>query len=74
MANDQKNGVGAITIGSNNHYLVAVQLNKDAILEVKNSTEQFIPIQQIMNNKVKLNFNDFLLQAGNFEVYNKMNG
>jgi hypothetical protein len=28
---DQKNGVGAITIGSNNLYLVVVQLNKDAI-------------------------------------------
>jgi hypothetical protein len=25
---DQKNGVDAITIGSNNPYLVAVQLNK----------------------------------------------
>jgi hypothetical protein len=28
---DQKNGVDAITIGSNNLYLVVVQLNKDAI-------------------------------------------
>jgi hypothetical protein len=36
-------------MGSNNRILVAVQLNKDAILGVKNSTEQFIPIQQIMN-------------------------
>jgi hypothetical protein len=68
---DQKNGIRAITIGNNNPYLVAVQLNKDAILEVRNTGEQFIPIQQIMNSKVKLTFNDFPTQAGNFEVYNK---
>jgi hypothetical protein len=35
MAMTDQNGVGAITIGSNNPYLVVVQLNKDAILEVK---------------------------------------
>lgn len=70
MAN-QKNSITAITIGANVPYIVTVQLTKDAILEVKNSTEQFIPIQQIMNNKVKLTFNDLPMQAGNFEVYDK---
>jgi hypothetical protein len=35
--------------------------------------EQFIPIQQILNNKVKMN-NDYPEQAGNFRVYNKKNG
>jgi len=68
---DQKNGISAITIGINKPYLVAAQLNKDAILEVRNANEQFIPIQQIMNNKVKLIFNDFPTQAGNYEIYNK---
>lgn len=68
---DQKNGISAVTIGTNNPYLVAVQLTKDAILEVRNASEQFIPIQQIMNSKVKLTFNDLPAQAGNFEVYNK---
>ena len=70
---DGKNGINAITIGTNSPYLVQAQLSKDAILEVKNKQEQFIPIQQIMNNKVKLTFNDFPAAAGNFEIYNKEN-
>ena len=51
--------------------MVDVALSKDAILKIKNDTETFIPIQQILNNKVKLTFNDFPEQAGNFGVYNQ---
>jgi hypothetical protein len=36
---------------------------------VKNAAEKFIPIQQILNNKVKLLFNDYTTVAGNFGVY-----
>ena len=68
---NQKNGINAITIGTSSPYIVAAQLSKDAILEVKNSSEKFIPVQQIMNNKVKLTFNDFPAEAGNFKIYNK---
>lgn len=68
---NQKNGINSVTIGANNPYIVAAQLNKDAILEVKNTAEKFIPVQQIMNNKVKLTFNDFPTEAGNFEIYDK---
>lgn len=68
---DKKNGISALTIGSNTPYIVDAQLSKDAILEIKNNTEQFIPIQQIMNNRVKLTFGDYPAEAGNFEIYNK---
>lgn len=69
--NNQKSGVNALTIGNSNPFLVDVSLSKDAVLEVKNADEQFIPIQQILNNKVKLTFNDYPEQAGNFEIYNQ---
>ncbi|KAF2334950.1 vWA domain-containing protein [Flavobacterium daemonense] len=69
--NNQKTGVNAITIGSNKPYFVDVLLTKDAILEVKGNDDSFIPIQQIMNNKVKLTFNDFPETAGNYSVFDK---
>ena len=67
--NNLKKGLNAITIGTNNPFLVAINLSKEEILNVKNETESFIPIQQIQNNKVQLNFNDFPEQAGNFGIY-----
>jgi hypothetical protein len=64
-----KTGVNAITIGENQPFLVATNLSKDEIINVKNASEKFIPIQQILNNKVKLLFNDYPTVAGNFGVY-----
>lgn len=69
--NNQKTGVNALTIGNNQPYFVDVLLSKDAILEVKGTEDSFIPIQQILNNKVKLTFNDFPDTAGNYSVYDK---
>jgi len=69
--NNQKTGVNALTIGNNQPYFVDVLLTKDAILEVKGTEDSFIPIQQILNNKVKLTFNDFPETAGNYSVFDK---
>lgn len=69
--NDHNNGIKNLTIGNSNPFLVDVSLSKDAVLTVKNATEQFIPVQQILNNKVKLLFNDYPEQAGNFEIFNR---
>ncbi|KFF13833.1 vWA domain-containing protein [Flavobacterium hydatis] len=69
--NNQKSGIIAITIGNNQPYFVEALLSKDAILEVRGTDEQFIPIQQILNNKVKIVFNDYPEQAGNYTIYNK---
>ncbi|WP_396168300.1 BatA and WFA domain-containing protein [Flavobacterium sp.] len=70
-ANSQNNGVNALTIGQNNSFLVNATLSKDEILKVKNDAEPFIPIQQILNSKVKLTFNEFPTQAGNFGIFSK---
>jgi len=67
--NNLKKGITAITIGASNTFLVDVNLSKEAILNVKNQSESFIPIQQILNTKVQLTFNDFPEQAGNFGIY-----
>ncbi|MDX6181731.1 BatA and WFA domain-containing protein [Flavobacterium sp. Fl-77] len=69
--NNQKTGVNAFVIGHNQPYFVDISLNKDAILEVKGREASFIPIQQILNNKVKLTFNDFPEIAGNYSVFDK---
>ena len=69
--NAQKTGVNSLTIGDKKPFLVATNLSKDEILEVKNENEKFIPIQQILNNKVKLQFNDYPIFAGNFKIYKK---
>jgi hypothetical protein len=69
--NSQNNGVNALTIGNSNEFLADATLSKDEILKVKNDAETFIPIQQILNSKVKLTFNDFPNQAGNFGIFSK---
>jgi hypothetical protein len=70
--NSNRTGLTALIIGDTNPFIVEAKLSKDAILEIKNKTEQFIPLQQIVNNKVKLLFNDYPEEAGNFEIYNQL--
>ena len=67
--NKQNKGVNALNIGDNNPYMVDINLSKDAVLNVKNESETFIPIQQILNTKVQLTFNNYPEQAGNFGIY-----
>jgi hypothetical protein len=69
--NNQKSGTTALTIGENTAYFVDAQLAKEGILEVKTEDYSFIPIQQILNNKVKLTFNEFPERAGNYTVFDK---
>ncbi|WP_310554941.1 BatA and WFA domain-containing protein [Flavobacterium sp.] len=66
--NDDKNGVKAETIGNSNSILISAQLNTNEIVSIKNASEEFIPSQQIMNDKVKVTCGDNPSQAGNFEV------
>ena len=75
--NTQKTGISAFTIGDNNAMIVDANLSKDEIVNVKNTAkkegENFIPIQQILNKKVKLSFNDYPEEAGNFGIFAKDN-
>lgn len=71
-----KTGISNLIIGENNPILIDASLGKDEIVNVKNnpeitSGEKFIPIQQILNNKVKITCADYPQQAGNFGVYKK---
>ena len=71
--NNQKTGVNAIVIGENQPFIIDASLSKDEIIEIKNDTEKFIPVQQMMNTKVKMTFNENPSTAGNFGIYNKTN-
>ncbi|MES2748155.1 MAG: BatA and WFA domain-containing protein [Bacteroidota bacterium] len=70
----QKTGVNAILIGENQPFIIETLLSKDEIVTIKNDNttnkESFIPVQQILNNKVKLTFNDNPKEAGNFGIFN----
>jgi|GEM_PF-73444 len=67
--NSGKTGISAIMIGENQSLLLDALLSKDEVLTVKNETSDFIPMQQLLNNKVKLSFGDYPEEAGNFAVY-----
>ncbi len=69
----QKTGVNAMIIGEDKPFVVDVLLSKDEILTVKNSAESFIPVQQLLNTKVKMTFNDSPTEAGNFSIFNGTN-
>ncbi|RZJ28231.1 MAG: VWA domain-containing protein [Flavobacterium sp.] len=69
VQNSGKTGVSAITMGENKPLLVDALLSKDEIVSIRNENEKFIPVQQLLSNKVKLTFNDLPQQAGNFGVY-----
>ena len=68
--NQEKNGVTALTIGNTDSYFVTTNLDKEGVLTVKNETEQFIPMQQILSTKVKMEFGEHPKQAGNFAIFN----
>jgi hypothetical protein len=66
----EKNGVTAQTIGNTDSFFVKANLAKEGVLTLKNETEQFVPIQQILSTKVKMDFGEHPKQAGNFGVFN----
>jgi len=66
----QRSGVNVIIIGENQPYIIDALLTKDEIVTVKNNTEKFIPVQQVLNTKVKMTFNENPTEAGNFGIYN----
>ena len=75
--NTQKTGICAFTIGNNNTLIIDANLSKDEIVNLKNTSkkngENFIPVQQILNKKVKLAFNNYPEEAGNFGAFAKDN-
>lgn len=67
-SHNDKNGVNYETIGNSKPILVQAILSKDEVISVKNKVEEFIPMQQIMDDKVKISCQDNPEQAGNYEI------
>lgn len=66
----QINDTDAFTIGNTDSYFVKTNVAKEGVLTIKNEREQFIPTQQILSTKVKMNFGEYPKQAGNFGIFN----
>lgn len=69
----QKTGINSVLIGESQPFVVDALLSKDEILTIKNTTESFIPVQQLLNTKVKMTFGDSPTAAGNFSIFNGEN-
>ena len=61
------------TIGANESFLIEATLSKDEVVNIQNASASFIPMQQILPTKVKINFGDYPEQAGNFAINQKNN-
>ncbi len=59
------------TISENESVVLDAILSKDEVLSVSNENYSFIPMQQILNDKVKLSFGDYPEQDGNYSVTQK---
>ncbi len=70
MGNDAKDKL-AFTISENEIKIIEADLKKDEVVSVSNESNSFIPMQQILSNKVKLTFGDYPEQAGNYNVKQK---
>lgn len=66
--NNQKTGISEFTIGDNQSLILDVILSKDEVVTVQNEKSDFIPMQQILNNKIKLSFGNYPEQSGNYAI------
>jgi hypothetical protein len=66
--NTDKNGVKYETIGNTNPFLITANTTNNEVISIKNPSEEFIPSQQIMSDKIKISCADNPTLAGNFEV------
>lgn len=67
--NNQKTGMSSMFIGDSNTVLLNQSLSKDAVVNVRNNEENFIPEQQLLNNKIKLLFTEKPVFSGNYGIY-----
>lgn len=71
--NTNRSGISAMQIGVENPLTIDAQLQKEEILKVKQSKQStatdFVPSQQIRNNKVQLTFDNAPETAGNYGIY-----
>jgi hypothetical protein len=65
----QKTAQTNYTIGQAEKVMLDAVIDKDAVVTIKNNTTQFIPIQQVVGRKIKLNCTDYPATAGNYDMY-----
>ena len=56
------------TIGNNDELLLEETVSKDQVIVIQNKNESFIPLQQVLNTKIKLTLGEQPLKSGNFEI------
>jgi hypothetical protein len=75
--NTNQSGISAMQIAAENPLTVEAKLRKDEILKVRQSNSSdavdFVPSQQIKNNKVQLTFDNVPEVAGNYGIYQNEN-
>ena len=72
--NGEQNGLKYETIGNSKPFLLVTTTSNNEIVSVRNPSEEFIPSQQIMSDRIKISCADNPTLAGNFEVIqNKKN-
>jgi hypothetical protein len=59
------------TLGRENTFDVRTSLGQDAVLTIANAEEEFIPLQQTANNKVRLTTEEFPAKAGIYNIKNQ---
>jgi hypothetical protein len=60
-------------IGENEVLLIDAITSKDEVISIQNKEESFIPMQQVLNTKIKLSLGDLPKNSGNFAVEKKEN-
>lgn len=74
MAQTQGNsGKLSHTIGENEVVLMDAIASKDEVVSIQNEEESFIPMQQVLNTKIKLSLGDLPENSGNFAIKKKDN-
>jgi hypothetical protein len=64
----QKTAQTNFTIGQADQVLLDAVMDKDAVVTIKNNSSEFIPIQQVVGRKIKLNCTDYPATAGNYDI------
>ena len=62
--NNNKTGLNGFIIRENNFTIINETIAKDNVLSVSNAENSFIPMQQILNNKIKLTFGNYPEKLG----------
>lgn len=65
---NEKNGAKFEIIGNSKPSVVDAIVSKDQVVSIRNKTEEFIPMQQIMDDKIRIISGDNPKTAGNFTI------